>query len=130
MRRIRLLALFLDVLLCACLADVAGLTSTALVWRLLPRARFGIPWIWAFLAAAAILAFLLRDARGGRARKFLALEARGLDGRLPGIRGSIRRNLPLIIPLWNIFDAWPLVKDGDAPRRCDRATGMRILRIP
>lgn len=129
MRRTRLLALFLDVLVCAALADAAGLAASALVWRLLPAARSGIPWLWALLAAAATAAFLLRDARGGRARRWLALEALRPDGRPPGAWGSVRRNLPLLFPLWNLFDAWPVMKNGEAPRRCDRSTGIRILRI-
>jgi hypothetical protein len=129
MRRTRLLALFLDVLVCAALADVVGLVSSALVWRLLPAARPAIPWLWAVLAAAATVAFLLRDARGGRARRWLALEARQPDGRPPGAWGSVRRNLVLLVPLWNLFDAWPVLSDGEAPRRCDRSTGIRILRI-
>ena len=45
-------------------------------------------------ASAAVAAFLLRDRRGGRARRWLALEARRPDGRPPGAWGSIRRNLP------------------------------------
>jgi hypothetical protein len=130
MRRMRLLALFLDLLVCAALADIVGLAGTIFLWRLFPPARAAIPALWAVLAAAAFIAFLLRDARGGRARRWLALEARRSDGRPPGAWGSIRRNLPLIIPLWNLFDAWPVFRDGQAPRRCDRAAGTRILRIP
>jgi len=130
MRRTRLLALFLDVLVCAALADLVGLLASALVWRLFPPARPTIPWIWAALAGGAAAAFLLRDARGGRARRWLALEARReTDGRPPGAWGSVRRNLPLLIPIWNLIDAWPVFRDGEAPRRCDRSTGIRILRI-
>jgi membrane associated rhomboid family serine protease len=127
MRRTRLLALFLDVLVCAAAADAAGLALTALLWRYVPGGRQVTPWVWGVLGLAAVLAFLLRDARGGRARQWLALEARRPDGRPPGIRGSIRRNLPLLLPLWNIYDAWPVLADGGAPRRADRSTGIRIL---
>jgi len=128
MRRARILSLLLDVLVCVALADVAGLALTALVWRYAPAARPAIPWVWAALAAAATASFLLRDARGGRARRWLALEVRQADGKPPGALGSLRRNLPLLVPLWNVYDAWPLLEDGDAPRRCDRRAGMRILR--
>lgn len=128
MRRARILSLLLDVLVCAALADVAGLALTALVWRYAPAARAAIPWVWAALAAAAAGTFLLRDARGGRARRWLALEVRQADGRPPGALGSVRRNLPLLVPFWNVYDAWPLLEDGDAPRRCDRRAGTRILR--
>jgi hypothetical protein len=128
MRRARILSLLLDVLLCAAPADVVGLAATVLIWRYAPSVRPAVPWVWAVLAAGATVAFLLRDARGGRARKWLALEARNPDGRPPGALGSIRRNLPLLIPLWNLYDAWPLLKDGSASRRCDRRAGTRILR--
>ena len=127
MRRARILAFFLDWLVCAALADLAGLAVTWAIWRLAPGLRPAVPWIWAALAAAATAAFLLRDARGGRARRWLALEARGKDGGPPGAWGSIRRNLPLIVPVWNLVDAWPLLADGDAARRCDRAAGTRIV---
>ncbi len=128
MRRTRLLALFLDVFLCAAAADAIGLAATFLVWRYLPGRRNLIPAIWALVALAAILAFLLRDARGGRARRWLALEARRPDGRPPGAWGSIRRNLPLLVPVLNLWDAWPLRADGEAPRRVDRRSGIRIWR--
>ena len=65
MRRPRLLALLLDVLLCAVAADVAGLALTGIVWRFLPALRGAIPAVWAAAGTAAVAAFLLRDARGG-----------------------------------------------------------------
>jgi hypothetical protein len=128
MRRTRLLAFFLDVFLCAAAVDAVGLAASFLVWRYVPGIRDAIPWIWAFLALAGAVAFLLRDARGGRARRWLALEARRPDGRPPGIWGSIRRNLPLLVPFVNLWDAWPLRTDGEAPRRVDRRSGIRISR--
>ncbi len=128
MRRMRLLALFLDVLVPALLADAVGLLLTFLIWRYLPSAREAVPWVWAILGLGAIVAFLLRDRKGGRARRWLALEARRPDGRPPGAWGSVRRNLPLLIPVWNLYDAWPLRHDSQAPRRCDRRTGIRISR--
>ena len=124
----RLLALFLDVLICALAADAAGLAATFAIWRYLPAALPGVPWIWAACAAGAIAGFLLRDRRGGRARRWLALEARRADGSPPGAWGSIRRNLPLLVPFWNVYDAWPLRNDGSAPRRSDSHTGIRICR--
>jgi hypothetical protein len=129
MRRTRLLALFLDVLVCASLADAAGLALTALLWRFWPAGRGTIPWLWGALAGAAILAFLLRDSRGGRARRWLAFEVRRADGTMPGAWRSIGRNAVLLLPGWNLWDAWPALRDGQSPRRCDRALGLRILRI-
>jgi hypothetical protein len=124
--RRRLLAAILDLLVAAAAADAAGLALTGIVWRYAPAARSALPWAWAALAVAALGAFLLRDARGGRARRWLALRAEGPAGRRPGAWGSIRRNLPLLVPFWNLYDAWPLTRDGEAPRRCDRSSGIRI----
>jgi hypothetical protein len=129
MRRARLLALFLDVLVCAAPADLAGLLLTGFIWRFLPAWRGGIPAIWIVVGAAATAGFLLRDARGGRARRWLALEARRADGGLPGALLSVRRNLPLLVPIWNLYDAWPMLRQSDGERRTDRGTGIRIVRI-
>jgi hypothetical protein len=129
MRRARLLALFLDVVICAAPADLAGLLLTGLVWRFLPAFRGAIPVLWIATGAGATAAFLLRDAGGGRARRWLALEARRPDGRPPGALGSIRRNLPLLLPFWNLYDAWPLLRKDGGERRTDRRTGIRILRV-
>jgi hypothetical protein len=130
MRRARLLALFLDVLVCAVPGDLAGLLLTGFIWRFLPSWRGGIPAVWIVVGAAATGAFLLRDAGGGRARRWLALEARRPDGGPPGPLGSIRRNVPLLVPLWNLYDAWPMLRRADGERRTDRRTGIRIMRTP
>jgi hypothetical protein len=130
MRRARLLALFLDVLVCAVPADLAGLLLTGFIWRFVPSWRGGIPAIWIAAAAAATAAFLLRDARGGRARRWLAMEARRGEAGPPGRLASIRRNLPLLVPFWNLYDAWPLLRRPDGERRTDRRTGIRIVRTP
>jgi hypothetical protein len=130
MRRARLLALFLDVLVCAVPADLAGLLLTGFIWRFLPAWRGAIPAIWIAVAGGATAAFLLRDARGGRARRWLALEARRADGGVPGALGSVRRNLPLLLPIWNLYDAWPLLLREGGERRTDRRTGVRIVRTP
>lgn len=128
-RRARILAFFLDVLLCASAADLAGLSVTWAVWRLFPAFRAALPLVWAALGLAAMAAFLLRDKGGGRARRWLALEAVGGDGRPASGWDSIRRNLPLLVPIWNLVDAWPVLLDGQAPRRCDRAAGTRIVAV-
>ena len=127
MRRARILAALLDALVSLVVVDAAALAITAAVWLWLPGARGFTAWIWAAAALGAIAAFLLRDASGGRARRWLALEAVGPEGRPPGVRGSIRRNLPLVVPVWNLWDAWPLLADGAAQRRTDRASGIRVI---
>ena len=128
MKRARLLAFLLDVLAAAAVADAAGFVATGAVWWGLPFARQAIPWIWSSAGALAAALFLLRDARGGRARRWLGLEAVRPDGRVPGAALSIRRNLPLLVPGWNVLEVLPVLRDGSAPRRSDRKTGVQIRR--
>jgi hypothetical protein len=123
------MALFLDVLVIAAVTDIVGLLLTGILWRYFPAGRPAVVWIWRGLAAAGVAAFLLRDARGGLSRRWLALEARRPDGRLPGVPASVGRNLALLLPLWNLYDAWPVFRQGDAPRRADRRWGTRISRV-
>ena len=129
MRRARILALFLDVLVCAAPADLAGLILTWILWRFFPAERSRIPALWIAVAAAATVLFLLRDARGGRARRWLGIEVQRADGSAPGAWGSVHRNLALLVPLWNLWDAWPVLRNGEAPRRSDGRGGLRMLRI-
>jgi hypothetical protein len=128
LKRARLLACLLDFLLCAGCADAVALAVTALLWWLLPGARAAIPWVWAAAAAGALAGFTTRDSRGGRARRWLGLEAVREDGTVPGTRASVRRNLPLLVPIWNVLEAWPVLKDGEATRPADRKTRIRIRR--
>jgi hypothetical protein len=125
-RRARLLALFLDVAIPAALADAVALPLSAALWRFWPWARERTLWLWVPAAAAALAAFLLRDSHGGRARRWIALELRRGDGRPPGAWRSVGRNLPLLLPGWNAFEAWPALRDGLAPRRSDRRMGLRV----
>ncbi len=126
-RRARILACLIDLLIPAAIADVIALLLTAALWFLAPGLRAGTPWIWAVAAAAALAAFLLRDARGGRARRWLALQVRDGRHRPPGSWASIRRNLPLLIPGWNLAQAWPVLKDGTATRGSDRRLGLEVV---
>ncbi len=126
MRRARALALLLDLLVCVGAADGAGLAVTAALWFWIPPARWITPFVWIAAGTGAVLAFLLRDASGGRARRWLGLVVGDARGKPPGAAGSIRRNLPLIVPLWNLWDAWPVLSNGTAQRRIDRGSGTRV----
>jgi len=128
MKSSRLLAALLDLAVAAGCADAAALAVSAILWKFLPAARGAIPAVWALAAAGAIAAFALRDASGGRARRWLGLLAVGADGNPPGRRASVRRNLPLLVPGWNISEVWPVLRNGSATRPADRKTGVRIRR--
>jgi hypothetical protein len=126
--RARILACLLDMALAAGATNIPALAVTVLAWRLLPAVRPALPWVWAAAAAAAVLGFLLRDSSGGRARRLLALEVLREDGAPPGPWRSIVRNLPLLVPLWNIREALPLLRDGEAVRPADRRLRLRVSR--
>lgn len=128
-RRARLLAFLLDLTIPALAADAAALPIAFLLGRLVPAGQAAVAGAWIFLpaAAGALAAFLLRDARGGRARKWMALELRDRTGAQPGPWGSIRRNLPLLVPGWNLIEVWPVLRDGLAPRPSDRRRGLQVV---
>ncbi|HTO87194.1 MAG TPA: RDD family protein [Thermoanaerobaculia bacterium] len=126
-RRARGLALWLDLLIPAAVVDALGLAATAAVWYLRPAAAAYLGWVWGALAAAALIAFLLRDANGGRARRWLGFEVRDGEGGPPGLWRSTRRNLPLLVPGWNLLEVWPVFRDGKAPRRSDRQLGTLLI---
>lgn len=127
LRRARILAFCLDALICALAVDAVGFAASGLIWFLLPAARRWLPAVWWAAGAAGLLAFLLRDASGGRARRWLALRVEDPSGRPPGKAGSIRRNFPLLVPFWNVIEAWPVLRSGDAQRPSDRKSGFRIV---
>src|SRR5262245_57579096 len=120
MLRARILAFLLDLAFAAAAVNLPALIATALIWRFLPGARPYLSWLWAGTAGAALLLFLLRDRSGGRARRLLALEVRRKDGGVPGAWRSVARNLPLIVPFWNLSEALPVFRDGEAVRPADR----------
>lgn len=126
-RRARILAALLDLLIAAATADALALALTGAVWFLAPGLRPQTPWIWAAAAAGALIAFLTRDARGGRARRWMALQVRDRQHRPPGVWASVRRNLPLLIPAWNLFEAWPVWRDGTAARPSDGRLGLEVV---
>jgi uncharacterized RDD family membrane protein YckC len=126
LKNARILAFLLDLLVCAACADLGALGATAVLWRFAPARGVAIPAIWAAAAFLAVTGFLLRDATGGRARRWIGLEAVRQDGGPPGPLASILRNLPLLVPGWNLIEAWPVLRDGSATRACDRRIGVRI----
>lgn len=124
-----MLAFCLDALLCALLVDAAGFVVSGLVWLWIPAARAAVPLVWWVSSALGVVAFLLRDASGGRARRWLAMRVEDQAGRPPGIAGSMRRNLPLLVPFWNVWEVWPVLRSGDAQRPSDRKSGRRVVVI-
>ncbi len=123
--RARLLALLVDLLVCAGAGQLAALLLTG-VLRLAGASGDVAARVWPAAGAGALAAFLLRDARGGRSRRWFGLVVTDRTGNPPGAFRSIGRNLALLVPVWNLFEAWPLLRDGSAPRPSDRRLGTRL----
>ena len=88
-----------------------------------------ISWIW----WAALLLFLLfivfRDAIGGRSmgKRLMALEIRTSSGARVGLLRSAARNLPLVIPGWNLIDVMMLLFAATGRRSGDRIAGTVVV---
>jgi len=124
----RWLCAALDATLIALVVDLpAGLLLGAL-FLFVPGAPLLAP------AASAcglfLIGFLSRDCRGGLSRKWLGFQIEDARGRPPGLKRSILRNLPLVVPVWNLFEGIHLLREPSAPRPIDRRLGLRITAIP
>jgi uncharacterized RDD family membrane protein YckC len=99
----------------------ASLISYALAW--FGGAVQGIAIVWAVAVIILFVGLLLRDGYRGRSlgKRMLGLRLVTPHGEGCGYGRSVLRNLPLIIPVWNLLEA-ALVLAGRA------RTGDRIAR--
>lgn len=126
-RGMRIAAFLLDVLAASSLLVLAGagLTRVALLFG-----RFGPPTvrgIWLVCWLLFVGAILLRDALpgGSPGRRLLGLAITGRRG-APTVGESIRRNLPLLVPFWGLFELRRLRTAADQRRFGDRWGGTRV----
>jgi hypothetical protein len=117
----------LDAVLIALAVDLPA-SVLLFVFFLLPEAPLGEAGLAAF--ALFVVLFLCRDATGGFSRKWLGSRIEDHRGRPPGIWRSALRNLPLVIPGWNIYEAARVLRQGEEPRGIDRLLGLRLRGIP
>jgi uncharacterized RDD family membrane protein YckC len=98
----------------------ASLVSYAMTWASSPR---GIQLVWWAALAVLMMAMLLRDGFRGRSigKHLLGLRLLTPRGEGCGYGRSIVRNLPLVVPGWNVLEVL-LVLFGKA------RTGDRIAR--
>lgn len=72
--------------------------------------------------------FLVKDAGGASpGKRVVGLRVVGPDGEEPGLWSSAVRNLPLLVPGWNLFEAWSVFRRPERPRSGDRAAGTVLL---
>ncbi len=124
MARQRALALALDAAIVAAAVDLAAVPALVGAFFFFPDIPLGL--LGAAVFGISLLLWLCRDARGGLSRKWLGLEIVDRQGRSPGILRSLLRNLPLLVPGWNLYEAWRIAR-GNRPRSVDSALGLRLV---
>lgn len=102
----------------------ASLISYAMAW--IGGSVKGIQLVWFAAVGIIVAAVLLRDGFRGRSigKQLLGLRMITPRGDRCGYIRSIVRNLPLIVPLWNVIEVG-LVLAG-RPRTGDRIAGTTI----
>lgn len=83
-----------------------------------------------FRAAQAVfvLLFLARDSGpGSPGKRLLGLRVVGPGGVSRSLWASVLRNLPLLLPGWNLLEAIEVVRRGDGRRPGDRIAGTRVV---
>jgi uncharacterized RDD family membrane protein YckC len=116
---LRLAAFLVDALSIAILLILpASLISYGLAW--FGGAVEGIAIVWAVAVVILFLGLLLRDGYRGRSlgKQMLGLRLVTPRGEGCGYGRSILRNLPLIVPVWNLLEAGLVI--AGRPRTGDR----------
>lgn len=107
------------------LPAVALLVTLFLFFPEAPLKEIGVAFFVLFLAL-----FLCRDATGGFSRKWLGFRIEDERGRPPGVWRSILRNLPLIVPGWNLREGLRVLVRGDERSGLDRLLRLHHRPIP
>jgi uncharacterized RDD family membrane protein YckC len=103
----------------------ASIISYALAW--IGGSVKGIQIVWWVALATLILSILIRDGIRGRSvgKQLLGLRLNTRSGGTCGYFRSIIRNIPLIVPLWNLIEI-AFVLAGKA-RTGDRIAGTTVI---
>jgi len=83
-----------------------------------------------FVAAQGVFAvlFLLRDTGGGSpGKRLFGLRLVRERGRPVGFLASIARNLPMLVPGWNLIELLVVIRRADGRRGGDRLAGTTLL---
>lgn len=107
------------------------LAATAIVFVTLlfsPDAE-GLPAVFRIAQALALALFLLRDAPAGGSpgKRLLGLRVIRVDGRPSGPRESVLRNLPVLAPVWNLYELRAISVRPDGRRPGDLLAGTAVL---
>lgn len=113
-----------------CLAGGPLLLATVAVFLVVLVASeppVGLPWVYRAAQLVFVLLFLLRDALGASPGKLLlGLSVARPDGRPLRPVDSVLRNIPLLVPGLNLYEAAAVVRRPDARRLGDRLAGTSV----
>lgn len=102
----------------------ASLISYTLAW--IGGAVQGIAIVWVIALMLLLIGLLIRDGYRGRSlgKQMLGLRVVTPQGEGCGYGRSVLRNLPLIIPLWNLLEAGLVI--AGRPRTGDRIARTNV----
>lgn len=123
---LRIAAFLVDAVTMAVLLIMpASLVSYALAW--IGGSVKGIQIVWWVALAILVLAILIRDGIRGRSvgKQLLGLKLTTRKGGRCGYLRSIIRNVPLIVPLWNLLEACFVL--AGRRRTGDRIAGTVVM---
>jgi uncharacterized RDD family membrane protein YckC len=124
---LRIAAFLVDALAAAVvLIPPASLASYGILWA--RHSMRPVSWIWWSALLLFLLFLLFRDALGGRSfgKRLMALEIRTASGARVGAFRSAARNVPLIVPGWNLLELVMLLFAANGRRSGDRITGTVV----
>ena len=124
MARFRALSAALDAALIAAAVDVPALVLLGALFVFAPD--FPLSGLGLAASAATLGGFLMRDTTGGFSRKWLGFRIEKRDGSAPGLLRSVLRNVPTVIPGWNLYEAYQLWRRPDEARLMDRLLGLQV----
>lgn len=106
------------------------LSTLAIVAVLLYVADPPVSLARGFVAAQGVFAvlFLLRDTGGGSpGKRLFGLRLVREGGRPVGVIASVERNVPMLVPGWNLIELLEVIRRRDGRRGGDRLAGTTLL---
>ena len=106
---LRMAAVLTDVLmLLVCVLGVGYLLSF-LFTGMLEEHMWVVYLFWRIILGATIILFLLRDWLGSPGKNYFGLKLVGRNGARVSMKQSVLRNLVLILPIINLYEAYRLI---------------------
>ncbi|HSN69651.1 MAG TPA: RDD family protein [Thermoanaerobaculia bacterium] len=124
---LRIAAFLIDAITAAVLLiPPASVVSYSLLWFGLSMRP--VSWIWWAALFVFLLFILFRDARGrSMGKRVMAVEIRSPTGTRLGWFRSAARNLPLVVPGWNLVEVVMIFAAAGGRRSGDRIAGTTVV---